>query len=65
MGKSKLESKATENLEADWYSSLSEEAKASIERGIDDINNQRTVSHEDAVKRISAKIVELTSKENY
>lgn len=54
-----LLSKATENQEADWYTSLSEEAKASIGRGIEDVNNGRAVPHEDAMKRISTKIDRL------
>jgi len=51
-----LLSKATANQEEDWYNLLSEEEKASIERGLDDLKNGRVVSHEVAAKRISEKV---------
>jgi len=54
-----LLSKATANQEEDWYNLLSEEEKASIERGLDDLKNGRIVSHEVAAKRISEKVSRL------
>lgn len=56
-----LLSKATANQEDDWYNLLSEEEKASIERGLDDLKNDRVVSHEAAMKRISEKISRLNN----
>ena len=53
-----LLSKATANQD-DWYSSLPEKDKASIDRGLDDLNNHRAVSHEAAMKRISEKVSRL------
>jgi predicted transcriptional regulator len=53
-----LLSKATANQE-DWYDSLSEMEKSSVERGLEDLKNGRTISHEDAVKRISEKVSRL------
>lgn len=54
-----LLSKATANQEEDWYTTLSEEAKASIERGLDDLKNDQVVSQETAMKRISEKVSRL------
>lgn len=54
-----LLSKATSHQEKDWYNSLSEKQKASIERGLEDLKNRRTVSHEVAMKRISEKVFRL------
>lgn len=51
-----LLSKATANQEEDWYNLLSEEEKASIERGLDDLKHDRVISHDAAMKRISEKI---------
>ncbi|MDR0802149.1 hypothetical protein [Fluviicola sp.] len=47
-----LLSKATanQNQEEDWYNEFSDEAKASIERGLSDLKNGRMLSHEDAMK---------------
>lgn len=42
-----LLSKATANSEDDWYNSLTDEAKASIDRGLDDANNKRFVPYSD------------------
>jgi len=53
-----LLSKATANQE-DWYDSLSEKDRASIERGLEDLKNDRIVSHEMAMKRISEKVSRL------
>ena len=53
-----LLSKATANQE-DWYDSLSEKEKASIERGLEDLKNGHTLTHEDAMKRISDKVSRL------
>lgn len=54
-----LLSKATANQNEDWYNTLSEEAKASIERGLDDLKNNRVVTQEAAMKRISEKVSRL------
>ncbi|WP_300661021.1 hypothetical protein [Fluviicola sp.] len=54
-----LLSKATANQEEDWYNALSEEAKASIERGLDDLENNRITTQEAGMKRISEKISRL------
>ncbi len=53
-----LLSKATSNPE-DWYDSLSENEKVSLEGGLEDLKNGRTLSHEDAMKRISQKVSRL------
>jgi predicted transcriptional regulator len=37
--------------EEDWYDELSDDAKASIERGLDDIKNGRVISHEVVMKK--------------
>lgn len=37
--------------EDDWYDELSDDAKASIERGLDDIKNGRVISHEVVMKK--------------
>lgn len=37
--------------EEDWYDELSDDAKASIEKGLDDIKNGRVVSHEVVMKK--------------
>lgn len=54
-----LLSKTASNQEEDWYLSLSEEAKASIQRGIDDLNNGHTISNEEAMNRIHDKVSRL------
>lgn len=56
-----LLSKATanQNQEEDWYNALSDEAKASIQRGLNDLKNGRTLSHQDAIKQISDKVSRL------
>lgn len=54
-----LLSKVNSNDEDDWYNNLSDEAKASIERGLDDVKHGRTVSHENAMKRMENKITKL------
>ena len=56
-----LLSKATSHQE-DWYDSLSENEKVSIERGLEDLKNGRTLSHEDAMKRISQKVSRLKNE---
>lgn len=40
----------------DWYDELTEEQKASIQRGLDDIENGRVHTHEDVKKRIREKL---------
>ena len=37
--------------EEDWYNKLPDDAKISIERGLDDIKNGRVVSHEVVMKK--------------
>ena len=37
--------------EEDWYDELSDDAKASIEKGLDDVKNGRVVSHEVVMKK--------------
>lgn len=54
-----LLSKATANQEEDWYNSLSDEAKASIQRGIDDANNGRFVPHSE----VKAKVDKLLGRQ--
>lgn len=54
-----LLSKATSHQEEDWYNSLSEKQKTSIESGLDDLKNGRVISHEVAMKRISEKVSRL------
>lgn len=54
-----LLSKATANQTEDWYESLSEREKASIERGLEDLKNGNSVSHQTAMKRISEKVSRL------
>ncbi len=39
--------------EEDWYDELPIEAKASIERSLDDLKNGRIISHEAAMKKYS------------
>jgi len=39
--------------EKDWYDELPIEAKASIERSLDDLKNGRIISHEAAMKKYS------------
>lgn len=47
---------------SDWYSQLSEKEKRSIQRGIDDLDNGRTVSHEEVMASVKAKLKELKAK---
>lgn len=54
-----LLSKATANQEEDWYDTLSEDAKSSIGRGLEDLENKRVVTQETAMKRISEKVSRL------
>lgn len=37
--------------EDDWYEELSDDAKASIERGLEDVKNGRVTSHEVVMKK--------------
>lgn len=53
-----LLSKATANTEDDWYNSLSDEAKASIDRGLDDLKNGKTITHEVAMSRLNQRIAQ-------
>lgn len=47
-------------LKEDWADSLTSDQKTSVERGIDDIKNGRTLSHEEAKKKIREYIKEAT-----
>lgn len=51
-----LLSKAVKAEAEDWYDELSDEEKASIQRGLDDLNHGRTATHEEAMKRVNDKI---------
>lgn len=42
---------------ADWWDELSEDNKASIERGLDDLNNNRVHSDEDVRKSVRERIL--------
>jgi hypothetical protein len=55
-----LLSKVNSNDEDDWYSNLSDEAKASIERGLDDVKNKRFVPYSE----IKAKANKLLGRTN-
>jgi predicted transcriptional regulator len=35
----------------DWWDELEEDEKASIQRGLDDLDKGRTISHEEVVKK--------------
>ncbi|MCB0508906.1 MAG: hypothetical protein KDD21_11470 [Bacteroidetes bacterium] len=37
--------------EIDWYDELPNEAKTSIKQGLDDLKNERVISHKTATKR--------------
>ena len=54
-----LLSKSSTSTGEDWYDTLSDEAKASIQRGLDDAKNGRMVSHDVAMSRLSQKIAHL------
>jgi predicted transcriptional regulator len=54
-----LLSKAIANQDEDWYDLLSEKEKAAIKRGLEDLENRRSVTHESAMKRISEKVSRL------
>jgi predicted transcriptional regulator len=54
-----LLSKASAGSDDDWYTSLSDEAKASIERGLEDLKHGQTISAEEAASRISQRISKL------
>ncbi|KQT17049.1 hypothetical protein ASG31_11870 [Chryseobacterium sp. Leaf404] len=51
-----LKSKA--KIETDWADHLTDSQKQSIERGIDDIKNGRTHSHEEAKRKIKQYLLE-------
>lgn len=54
-----LKSKKTETkVEKDWAENLTDAQKKSIERGIDDIKNGKTYSHEEAKKKIRQYLLE-------
>jgi hypothetical protein len=55
-----LLSKVNSNYEDDWYSNLSDEAKASIQRGLDDAKNKRFVPYSE----IKAKANKLLGRTN-
>lgn len=45
-------------VEKDWAENLTDSQKKSIERGIDDIKNGKTYSHEEAKKKITQYLLE-------
>ena len=54
-----LKSKYSETkVETDWADNLTDSQRQLIERGIDDINNERTYSHEEAKLKIKQYLLE-------
>ena len=54
-----LKSKKIEGqVEKDWAENLTDSQKKSIERGIDDIKNGKTYSHEEAKQKIKQYLIE-------
>jgi hypothetical protein len=46
----------------DWWDELSEDNKASIQRGLDDLDNGRVFSDEDARKAVRQRILNVQKK---
>ncbi|KGO92873.1 hypothetical protein [Flavobacterium subsaxonicum] len=47
---------------ADWYLSLSDKQKQSIERGLDDVKNGNVISHSEVMQSVKAKIQSLKDR---
>ncbi|RKD91047.1 hypothetical protein [Mangrovibacterium diazotrophicum] len=43
--------KDSKNSNKDWWNDLSDSEKAGIARGLNDIQNEQTVAHEDVMKK--------------
>lgn len=50
-------------VDKDWYDSLTKIQKASIEGGLNDIENNRTYSHENVQEEIDQRIMTLKGSE--
>ncbi|MDT8411369.1 MAG: hypothetical protein RQ875_02810 [Vicingaceae bacterium] len=52
----------TKSKSVDWWDELSEENKASIERGLDDLNNNRVHSDEEVRKIVRERILKAKKR---
>lgn len=52
----------TKSKPVDWWDELSEENKASIERGLDDLNNNRVQSDEEVRKIVRERILKAKKR---
>lgn len=52
----------TKSKSVDWWDELSEENKASIERGLDDLNNNRMHSDEEVRKIVRERILKAKKR---
>ena len=43
----------------DWYNELSKEQKRSIQKGLDDLDNGKIISHEEVMLKVKAKLQDL------